>query len=197
MDNKINLNELWQGQNAKPLNKNELLKKVNALKTSNYKRIIMTTLALSFTSIFICWIWVSYNPQLITTKIGIVLTILSMAIYGYTMNRQYPILTKLNNANANTEYLEHLLALKKKQTFLQTTMMNLYFIMLSAGILLYMIEPTSQMESIWAIVAYGLTIAWIFFAWFYLRPRQIKKQQVALNEVINKFENIKTQFEKD
>lgn len=195
MDNgNINFNELWQGQTAKQLPTIDLLKKVNKFKTSNYIKITLSTLAFSLTSFFICWIWISYNPQLFTTKLGIVLTILSMAIYGYSLNQLYPLLKKIDNANSNTEHLANLLALKKKQLFLQTTMMNLYFVMLSLGIGLYMIEPTSHMAMFWAIFAYGITALWILFSWFYLRPRHIKKQQTILNDIISKFENIQTQL---
>jgi hypothetical protein len=195
-DNNINLNDLWQGQTAQPMSTSELLRKVNALKASNFRRILFTTLALSLTSLFICWIWLNYSPQLFTTKLGIVLTILSMAIYGYSMNRQYPYLKKLDNANTNLEYLSNLLALRRHQHFLQTTMLNIYFVLLSSGILLYMIEPAQLMSGLKAIAAYALVIGWILFSWVYLRPRQIRKQQARLNEVISIYENIQTQLSK-
>lgn len=196
-NNTINFNELWQGRTANQLPTDELLKKVNTFKTSNYIKISLTTLAFSLTSFFICWIWISYNPQLVTTKLGIVLTLLSMAIYGSSLNQQYPLLKKMDKANSNAEHLASLLALKKKQQFLQTTLLNVYFIVLSVGIGLYMIEPTRHMTLFWAIVAYGITGLWILFSWLYLRPRQIKKQQTKLNDIISKFENIQTQLNKE
>lgn len=197
MDNdNINLNELWQRQTANQLPTIDLLKKVNKYKTSNYIKIVLTTLTISLTSFFICWIWIDYDPQLFTTKLGIVLIILSMAIYGYSLNQLFPLLKKMDNTNSNAEHLEILLSLKKKQQFLQTTMLNLYFIMLSLGVGLYMIEPTSHMTIFWAIFAYGITALWVLFSWFYLRPRQIKKQQSKLNNIISKFENIQTQLNK-
>jgi Flp pilus assembly protein TadB len=93
--------------------------------------------------------------------------------------------------------LANLLSLKKKQQFLQTKMLNLYFIMLSLGVGLYMIEPTSNMTLFWAIFAYAITALWVLFNWFYLRPRQIKKQQKILNDMISKFENIQVQMNKE
>jgi len=120
-----------------------------------------------------------------------------MAIYGSSLNQQYPLLKKMDKANSNAEHLASLLALKKKQQFLQTTLLNVYFIVLSVGIGLYMIEPTRHMTLFWAIVAYGITGLWILFSWLYLRPRQIKKQQTKLNDIISKFENIQTQLNKE
>jgi hypothetical protein len=198
MDNdNINFNELWQGQTANQLPTVDLLKKVNKYKTSNYIKIVLSTLTISLTSFFICWIWISYNPQLFTTKLGIVLTILAMAIYGYSLNQLFPLLKKMDDTNSNAEHLANLLSLKKKQQFLQTKMLNLYFIMLSLGVGLYMIEPTSNMTLFWAIFAYAITALWVLFNWFYLRPRQIKKQQKILNDMISKFENIQVQMNKE
>ena len=123
--------------------------------------------------------------------------ILAMAIYGYSLNQLFPLLKKMDNTNSNAEHLANLLSLKKKQQFLQTTMLNLYFIMLSLGVGLYMIEPTSNMTLFWAIFAYAITALWVLFNWIYLRPRQIKKQQKILNDMIIKFENIQTQLNKE
>jgi hypothetical protein len=44
------------------------------------------------------------------------------------------------------------------------------------------------MTTFWGIFAYGTTSIWILFNWFYLRPKQIKKQQSKLDEIIGKFE---------
>jgi hypothetical protein len=186
----MNLNEIWQSQTAVQPTSADLLEKVGAIKTANYRRLIFTTLAFALTSTFICWIWATYNPQLFTTKLGIILTVLSMAIYGYSMNQQYPLLKKINNASSNLEYLEHLLTLKKKQVFLQTTLLNLYFVLLSVGIGLYMIEPVQKMTIFWGVVAYTIASLWVIFSYFYLRPKQIKKEQASINELILNFERI-------
>jgi len=190
----INLYDLWQGQQATTPAPQDFLRTVNRFRNNNYTRLFLTTLAFAATSAFIAWIWLSWQPQMETTRLGIVLTILSMAIYGFVMNRQYPLLRKIDEAASNAELLSSLIALRKQQLFLQTTMLNLYFVMLSAGILLYMIEPSQQMSAQNAAIAYGATIAWVLFAWSYLRPRQLKKQQAKLNEIIQKLEEINGQF---
>ncbi|HNF48990.1 MAG TPA: hypothetical protein PLF48_06390, partial [Chitinophagales bacterium] len=90
--------------------------------------------------------------------------------------------------------LDNLLALKRKQQQLQTTILNLYFILLSSGILLYMIEPSLRMTVFWRIMSYALSIIWFLFCWFYLRPRQTKKQQSKLDELIKKYELLQSQL---
>ena len=77
---------------------------------------------------------------------------------------------------------------------METTMMNLYFILLSLGIALYMYEYTQRMSTFWGIFTYAITSIWILFNWFYLRPKQIKKQRAKLDAIIAKFEMVNNQL---
>ena len=104
------------------------------------------------------------------------------------------LLKKINETESNQQYLKKLQALKEKQLFMQTTILNLYFLLLSTGISLYMYEYIVQMTVLLGVFSYGITGVWILFNWFYLRPKQIKKQQSKLNDIINKFENIQAQL---
>lgn len=195
--NNINFGELWNAKNAKqPATKN-LLVKIKKLKRSNRIGLILINIILVLTSIFFLSIWFYYEPELITTKIGIVLTILAMFVFVMAHNRSFKLFKNAKKTQSNSEYLKDLLSIKTKQQFLQTTMLNLYFILLSLGIGLYIYEYTEQMTSFWGIFAYVITSFWILFNWFYLRPKQIKKQRAELNEIINKFENIQSQLKQE
>jgi len=57
-----------------------------------------------------------------------------------------------------------------------------------------MYEYTSRMKPLWAIITYGITSIWILYNWFYLRPKQIKKQKAKLDEIISKFEMLNMQL---
>ncbi|CAM4146606.1 hypothetical protein FLSI110296_16035 [Flavobacterium sinopsychrotolerans] len=194
MNPNINFNELWAKQKTGEPDIEDLLSKMNTFKKSNLKKLIITNLLLITTSLFIILIWVYFQPQMITTKIGIIVTILAMAIFVIGYNQSFVLFRKQTNALSTTEYLKDLLAIKAQQEFMQTTMLNLYFILLSAGIGLYMFEYTVRMTAFWGIVAYGITSIWILFNWFYLRPKQIKKQQSKLDEMIGKFEELHEQL---
>jgi hypothetical protein len=195
MNDNINFNELWVKQKTGEPNKEDLLSKINKFKKSNLKRLIITNFLLIITSLFIIIIWVYYQPQMITTKIGIILTILAMVIFVIVFNESFALFRKTTNTQSNIEYLKDLIAIKAKQQFMQTTMLNLYFVLLSTGIGLYMYEYTQLMTALGGIFAYGITSIWILFNWFYLRPKQIKKQQSKLDELISKFETVNKQLE--
>jgi hypothetical protein len=195
MNSNINFNELWAKQKTGEPNKEDLLSKINKFKKSNLKRLIITNLLLIITSFFIIFIWVHYQPQMIITKIGVILTILAMVIFVIVYNQSFTLFRKTYNTQSNSEYLKDLLAIKAKQQFMQTTMLNLYFVLLSTGIGLYMYEYTKLMTAFWGIFTYGITSIWILFNWFYLRPKQIKKQQSKLDEIISKFEMLVEQLD--
>lgn len=194
INNNIDFTNIWKQQKDVQPNKDELLNKLKKYKKSNIKRLFISNVLLIATSGFIIFIWFYYQPQFITTKLGIVLTILAMSIYLFAYNKQYSFFNSLDATQSNIDYLKSLTALKNKQKFIQTTMLSIYFIMLSTGICLYMYEYTSRMTMFWAIFTYGITLTWIAINWFYLRPKTIKKQQTKLNELIEKFETVNKQL---
>ena len=194
MSSNIDFKALWQQQPVSQPDMKDLMARLHQFKQSNIRRLIKTNILLIATSLFIGFIWYYYQPQFITTKMGIVITILAMVIFLVVYNKMFSLFNKINDTSDNTRYLQNLIVIKGKQRFLQHTMMNVYFIMLSAGICLYMYEYTSRMTMTGGIIAYAVTLIWIAFNWFYLRPKTIKKQQAKLDDLISKFEGINSQL---
>jgi hypothetical protein len=194
MNDNINFKDLWAKQTSVAPNTENLIADIKKMKQSNFKKLVFTNLLLFIHSIFIICIWIYYQPQLITTKIGIILIILAMVIFLFAYNKSYSLFKNYKNSQSNSDYLKNLIAIKSKQKFMETTILNLYFILLSIGIGLYMYEYTSRMKPIWGIVTYGITFIWILFNWFYLRPKQINKQRAKLDAIISKFEMVNNQL---
>lgn len=197
MSNNIDFKALWQQQPVIEPDMKDLMNRLRQFKQSNIRRLIVSNILLIATSLFIGFIWYYYQPQFITTKVGIVITILAMVIFISGYNKMFALFNKIDTTNDNTHYLQNLLVIKGKQRFLQHTMMNIYFILLMVGICLYMYEYTSRMTMTAGIIAYATTLAWIAFNWFYLRPKTIKKQQAKLDELIAKFEGINQQIQRE
>jgi membrane protein YdbS with pleckstrin-like domain len=194
MNDNINLNALWAKQICIEPNQEDLLVQVKKIKQSNLRKLVIANCLLLSTAIFIILVWIYFQPQFITTKVGIVLIILAMAIYLVAYNKSFLLFNKNLDSDNNRDYINDLLAIKAKQAFMHTTMLNLYFILLSLGIGLYMYEYTSRMKPIWGLVTYGITFLWILFNWFYLRPKQINKQRAKLDTIISKFEMVNNQL---
>ncbi|SDJ55879.1 hypothetical protein [Chryseobacterium jejuense] len=194
MDTNIDFKNIWKQQTSPKPNIEELINRLKKFKNENLRKLILTNILLIATCLCIAFIWYHYQPQLISTKIGIVLVILAMVVFLLAYNRMFTVFYKIDNTQSNHEYLQNLYLVKNQQKFMQTTMLNLYFIMLFSGICLYMYEYTSKMSSVSGILAYALTLIWIGFNWFYIRPKTIKKQEGKIDGLINKFEEINNQL---
>ena len=193
MKNSIDINEIWKKQEIVEPNLSEFIKSANGIKSKNLKIIILVNILLLSTSIFIILIWVYFQPKLITTKIGIVTTIIAMLIYIIALNKTITINKEKFNLD-NNQYLKQLINLKNKQRFLQNTMLKVYFILFSIGLSLYLIEYVQLMNLILGIIVYSATLLWIAINWFYFRPKIIKTQNLKIDELIIKFENINNQI---
>ncbi len=193
MNNDLNLKELWSKQTNEPPKIEELFLDFAKIKKKNLITLIAANFLMAATIAFIIFIWFYYKPNLITTKIGIGLTILGIIIYLFFYNQLIPYLRKINETQSNSEFLKAVIKLKEQQKFLQTRMLQIYFITLTLGLCLYLYEYVSLIPFPWSIFAYLVTLIWIGFNWFYLRPRVVRKQRDKLNGIIKQFENIKNQ----
>lgn len=194
MENNINLKELWNTQPVPESDQSGLVKKIEKHKATGLKKVFLLNVLLLGTITFVVLIWIYFKPQLWTTKIGIVLTILPMVIALIFHNRMIPLYKKTDESQSNADYLNNLLEIKSKENTIQTTIMNLYFSLLSAGFLLYLYEYTALMPFYWGIFAYAIVVLWIGFNWFVLRPKVIKKNRDKIEDFIKQLENIRSEF---
>ncbi|MEJ7677210.1 MAG: hypothetical protein WKG06_04920 [Segetibacter sp.] len=194
MNNNIDLKELWHKQQPEIPGTKELFEKANAFKKKNLRKLIIANIVLLLTSAFIVFIWYYYEPKMITTKIGIILSILGMFLYLFVYNQIIPLLMDVGYEKNSSQYLQQLLKLKEKQLFLDNIIGNIYFILLTIGLCLYMFEYISCMTLFWAAFIYGITLLWMAFVRFYFTPKAIKKQRARINELISRFEMVSRQL---
>jgi hypothetical protein len=192
--NKLDLKDLWSTQTVHQPGIDEVMKRIDTFKRSGRRKAIFTNLCLGATAIFILSVWYYFQPELITTKIGIIVVIAAIGMYIVAVNRVTALFKKTDEAKSNDQYLENLLQIKAKQQVVQTKVLNLYFALLLVGLALYMYEYTSRMTLLWAITTYAITGAWILLNWFYIRPRVVRKQQAKIGELIGKMEGMRGQL---
>lgn len=197
MDNNIDFKDLWKQQVVNSPNIEELLAKLKHFKKTSLRRLILTNAMLIATCVLILLIWYYYQPQFLSTKIGIVLNVAIMAIYLLVYNRLFDAYKELDNTDSNAEYLQKLIAIKTKQKFLQSKMLSIYFVVLGLGTCLYMYEYASMMSFLWGFFVYAVLLFWMGFVWFYLRPRQIVKENSKIDTLIDTFQRINNQLEAD
>ena len=193
MENKLDLKKIWKQQYIETSEIKELHKKAVEFKRKYLFKLIIINMLLLVTSILIFLIWHYYKPELLSTKIGIVLIILAMATYTISYNKVIPLLLKNDAKKTSKEFIKEYINLKKKQKFQQKTMLSFYFLFLSLGILMYLFEPTIRMTFFSKIAIYGFTLIWIAINWFYFRPKVIQKQNKKINKLLVKLKEIENQ----
>jgi hypothetical protein len=140
------------------------------------------------------FIWWYYQPQMITTRIGLTLIIIAIVTFLAATNQMIPLLAKTNVETDSQHFLGQMIRIKQKQEFLNKKMLTGYFILLSVGLFLYMIEYAGRGSLTFQLIAYGITFAWIAFNWFYIRTKTIKKQQSAINDIVDRLEAVNNQL---
>ena len=194
METNIDLKKIWNTQKIETPNVEILYNKANKLKSRSFLKLVVVNIALLLTIIFFGFIWYYYQPELVTTKIGIILIILAILIFLLPFNKQSSLLTKNKTEPNSKEYLQQLIKLKEMQVSQQTKILSVYFILLALGIWLYMFEYVSKMTITWGIITYAITTFWFAINWFYLRPKAITKQNAKLNKLLVEFEKLNNQM---
>lgn len=198
MKNFDEIKNLWQ--NAFPENNmpdpDVIISRVEAARKKSFRKNIFSVTLLILTFLFIVWIAFGYDFELITTKIGLILVLMTILLGIFfniiCLNR---LSDKLDITTDTNSYLQKLISFRNKQRLIQTKGLSVYFAMLTAGLTLYEIEFAVR-DLTFGIIYYSLTIGWIAFVWFFLRKRSIAKHEKLLNDQISMLENITGSLQK-
>ena len=195
MDNFNDIKSIWHNQPDVPMpSLAEVTKEAQKSKSKMIKKNIIGIVLMSATLLFIGYLCIAADFKYVTTKIGMIIIIIAI-IGSLIINTQLLtiLLNAADNTNDNNAYLKQLIRYRNKQGFMQKTGMIIYFILLSLGLVMYMFEFFMR-DKTFGIVAYFITLAWIAFNWFYIRPKTIKKQVLKTNDLISQMENISKQY---
>jgi len=196
MNNIIDFKELRSKQEATVLPEaKDLVNKADRFKKEKLIELYVLNLLFILMTAFSIIIWISYQPEMLTTKIGIIMVIVSMLPLVVSTNKTFHLLKQDDVQMNSSQFLKQLIALKEKQQFLQTTMLTSFFILFSIGMALFTIEFAIGRPLDWSILRDGFPLFWVVFVWFYFRPKIIKKRQRKIDELISRFENLNKQFQ--
>ena len=136
MNDNLDFKLLWKEQKSEIPNVKEVIENGKKYKKKQFVKLLFLNAILLLTSIFIAFIWYFYQPERITTKIGIIIVIFGMLVYLFIYNKMIPFLNTSKNETDATTFLKQLLELKQKQYFLQNIMTKIYFVLFSVIIFL-------------------------------------------------------------
>jgi glucan phosphoethanolaminetransferase (alkaline phosphatase superfamily) len=193
--NNDELNRLWMGKNTNPPSIEEIRARLTQMKNKKQTERLVLGVTMLLTAVAIVAVGIFFQPALLSTKIGIMITLAGIIFYPITHYCVIPHLKEFKEESSSSEYLGALLKLKDREKFFQTKVLGVYFMMLSTGLSLYLFEYIALMETFLAGLFSVLTIAWLGFNWFYLRPTIIKKNTAKLDETIEKVKAIHQQID--
>lgn len=195
MSNTDDFKSLWNQQPApeKP-DPGVLIVKAVSLRNKMRNKLLAANLVCLATGVFIVYIWMNIDTKMITTKIGIIVVLAGILAFVIATAGMIQPLYKSREQSSNTDFLDQMIRFKKGQDFMHKIFMNIYFSLISAGVLLYMYEFAMRMTLLWATVCYGVTIGWMGFNWLYMKPKTAKKQSDKLNRMISELEEINHQI---
>ena len=197
MDSFNEIKDLWQNQpQAQIPDVAAIEKAVNKNRRQMIAKNVISLVTLGGTLVFIGYIGIVVDFKFLTTRLGIVLIMISiMAALVVNSQLLMLILKGKDTALDNQEYLQQLIRYQNKQRFFQTKGMLVYYALMTIGFVFYLYEFYAR-NAMFGLAAYALTLSWIAFAWFYIHPKAVQKQEKKINDMIEQIKSVSAQLDK-
>lgn len=190
------LENLWkQSKTEVPTEKINISKLQNnrtKMKNSNIKGAVLLIL----TGILILVMMIFLDLKLKTTLVTIAMSIMSAicfiqaAIMLFTARE----ISRIDETQTPTLHLKQWQNFREFQKKQQHWNMPVYYVLLSSALGIYMYELLKSTDLWKMILAFAVTYAWIFFAYFYLGKKKIKKDDERINGIISELKELEQQF---
>lgn len=195
METNYNFQDIWKQKETAAPDSQSIIKKANSYKKNQLLFSISLSVLLLATLAVISWVWVDLSHMHLITKIGLIMILLALVFFSFLNLQKINILNKINPSLSNQDYLKNLKSLQQKQIYMQERGLNIYFILLSVGMCLYILDFAQRMAPIRGVITFAVAVGWMFFVWFYIRPVRRKKQEQKMNEVLQSVKSLEKDFE--
>jgi hypothetical protein len=190
-----NFQEIWNNKNSDIPNIKEIKTKAEKYRKKQILKDIGLIALLLLTVAMIIAIWVFIKISYFSTQFGIMLVLIGITMYSFLVYQNINILKKINTSTTNHEYLTTIRKVEQQQIYMQTKGLSIYYLLLSFGFAFYFYEFALKMSWLGVLLTYGSTFLWGAVSWFFIRPRQIKKQKEKISTVISSLEKLEKSFE--
>jgi len=186
----INFRDIWNNKNADIPNIQQIKTTAEKYRKKQLSGTVLMMICFLATAFGMIFIWNVINFKMFTTSLGIILILIALALFIYLSYQNVNVIRTINPSISNQEYLSSLKKLQRQQLYMQTKGISIYYILLCAGFAFYFYEFVLFMSTTVAFLAYGSTFLWLAIVWFFLRPRQIRKQNQKISKIIDSLETI-------
>ena len=175
--NTDSLSTIWHRQPVpEAIAQEELLARIARVRRKAYWRHGRMVLLLIGTLVYMN-VLLSYVPAfMLSTKIGVALIDLAILLYVAASSDLIFLWMRPSGKDVTvSDHLQEMVKLKQRQQFLFGRFYSIYFLLLLAGLTLYIIEYTLRMRLYLAVTTWVLAGAWTVIFWFWVRPKQIRR----------------------
>lgn len=151
---------------------------------------------LVLTGLLILGLMFAFDAKLQTFSIMSAMILLSIvcflqaALMLYTANK----ISRINETQPPAIHLQQWLNFREFQKKQRHWNMPVYYVLLGSALAVYLYELLKTQDLWIMILAFGFTYGWMFFAYFYLGKREVKKQDAKMDGIIAELKKLETQF---
>lgn len=174
--NDTEIKSLWRGQPAPVAELPVMRARINRFRSRRIAEACAVILLMMAAIAFGVLIWTCWPPQLILTRVGIVLACAGFMLPVWSYGRALSLYYGLNPDCSNRDYMARLSKIRRTEYKRQHVVLNLYFLLLSSGFALYTYEYAFSRSWRFGVVACSVLLLWIALNWFVLRPHLLKRR---------------------
>lgn len=190
------LENLWKQSDPKiSVKQTDLTKlKSNRMKLKNTN--IKGALLLVLTGIFILGLMTTFDTKIKTPPLIIAMVIISITCFLQAVLMLYNAkrigaIDETQTPGFHLKQWQDFRIFQKKQRYWN---MPVYYLFLSSAIGVYLYELLKTAELWKMILAIVVTYSWMFFAYFYLGKKELKKQDAKMDSIISDLQSLENQF---
>jgi len=190
------LESLWKQSETKVPQQNNNISKIKNNRMKLKKTYTVGALLLILTGIFILTLMAFLEERLQTRLVMASMILISLVCFlqaGLMMFTARKI-TRIDESQMPALHLKQWLQFREFQKKQRHWNMPVYYVILSIAVGVYMYELLKATEAWKMALAFAVTYLWMFFAYFYLGKKEVKKQDAKLEGIISELRNLETQF---
>ncbi len=190
------IKNIWQGQQERNIAIDDLLKQVKGAKNRLATKLLIEVIAMSTAIAGLSYAWYMVPFRMWTTHLSLLIFMASCLFVLFAQLSAYRnINTSAGLIDKPSDYIQYLSQYQQERHRLNSQKYRVYTLFLGLGVLLFFVE-IFFVSSLWlTIVGLSLSFGWILFCYFWLMRQYIKKEDAALNEMIENLQRLANQFE--
>jgi len=132
---------------------------------------------------------------MLSTQIGGACLIFTCMLLAFTNIRSIRRFIDFKDCT-NKQFIEFMEQTRRNQLYYYQKTQVAGMAISSIGLLLYFYELVYR-DTVWFIVTYTIALLYLAFMWFVMRPRNFRKQNLKMDEQMQKIHSISNQIENE